>query len=186
MPLKKCNRCKIDKATTDFYANKRMKDGLNTFCILCHKADNVARKLKNRQNTAFKQQEQAYKKQYRTQKKNQIAQYMQGYRKEHKERLLESGRAYRRNHSAKYAYLCQARKLAIIQRTPLWVGEDEKWLIREAYELAHLRDKIVGGKWHVDHIVPLRGKHVSGLHVIENLRVVTAHENMRKTNKFEV
>ena len=71
-----------------------------------------------------------------------------------------------------------------INRTPKWVDKDHLWLIKQAYELAVLRTKMLGFTWHVDHIIPLNGKTVSGLHVIENIQVIPGVENLLKNNKY--
>lgn len=73
-----------------------------------------------------------------------------------------------------------------LQRTPKWVDTEELWLIKEVYSLAALRTKMFGFSWHVDHIVPLKGKLVSGLHTISNLQVISGASNISKNNNYEV
>jgi len=71
--------------------------------------------------------------------------------------------------SAKY-------KAAKLQRTPTWADLEK---IEEIYK------KCPDG-YHVDHIVPLQGTNVSGLHVETNLQYLKAEENLKKSNSFEV
>lgn len=67
------------------------------------------------------------------------------------------------------------------QRTPQWAdfGAIEKF-----YAAAHRLTAETGIQHHVDHVIPLCGETVSGLHVETNLQVLTALENVKKRNKF--
>ncbi len=76
------------------------------------------------------------------------------------------------------------RRTAKMPRTPAWLTADDLWVIEQAYELAALRTKLFGFSWHVDHVLPLQGKKVSGLHVPNNLQVIPWNDNVSKSNKF--
>jgi hypothetical protein len=75
-------------------------------------------------------------------------------------------------------------RLERLLRVPAWLTEDDKWMIEQAYELAKLRTEMFGFQWHVDHIIPLKGKKVSGLHVPTNLQVIPWQENLRKGSRL--
>jgi len=92
-------------------------------------------------------------------------------------------REYKRNNPSKNVAYLAKRRSAQLKRTPAWLTETDRWMIEQAYELSALRTKLFGFSWHVDHIIPLQGKYVSGLHVPTNLQVIPATENLRKANK---
>ena len=75
----------------------------------------------------------------------------------------------------------QASKL---KRTPVWLTEDEKERMVCYYQVAAMLSKESDKQWHVDHIVPLQGENISGLHVPWNLRVIPAIDNLKKNNSF--
>lgn len=68
------------------------------------------------------------------------------------------------------------------KRRVLWANLDA---IRAAYELADAMTRETGRLHVVDHIIPLQGREVSGLHVETNLRVIEHRENAVKHNSWE-
>lgn len=104
----------------------------------------------------------------------------------HRDKHLAKRKRYVEKNRAKVNALAKAYKVRKKNRIPMWVDKKHMWLIKEAYELAALRTKQFGYSWHVDHVIPLQGELVSGLHVIENLRVIPGVDNIKKKNKYEI
>jgi len=78
------------------------------------------------------------------------------------------------------------RQAAQLQRTPSWLNESHHLAIVEIYQESIDLAQLLGEWYEVDHIVPLQGKTVSGLHVPWNLQVITARENRIKNNRWSV
>jgi hypothetical protein len=95
-------------------------------------------------------------------------------------RVLKHGRSetcigHMKSESLEYRALKQGiRNRRVRKATPLWADLDA---IEKIYKQRKLGE-------HVDHIIPLKGKNVSGLHVAENLRIIPASENLKKRNKL--
>jgi hypothetical protein len=71
-----------------------------------------------------------------------------------------------------------------LNATPVWLSTEQLQQIESFYWLAQLQKELTDTTYHVDHIVPLKGKTVCGLHVPWNLQVIPALENIRKGNKI--
>ena len=71
-----------------------------------------------------------------------------------------------------------------LDRTPPWLTKKHKFQIGLKYELAANLTDLFGEPYEVDHIIPLRGKKVCGLHVPWNLQVITKAENCSKGNRL--
>lgn len=69
--------------------------------------------------------------------------------------------------------------------TPKWLNKEQKQQIADTYELMRDCRTITGEHYHVDHIVPLRGDNICGLHVPWNLQVLPSDVNISKSNNHD-
>lgn len=79
---------------------------------------------------------------------------------------------------------CAKRYADKRNRTPQWLSSEDEERTRAIYAESRNR-RLSGENCQVDHIVPLVGDLVSGLHVPWNLRIIGALENQKKSNSFE-
>jgi 5-methylcytosine-specific restriction endonuclease McrA len=95
--------------------------------------------------------------------------------------LSPKERKARRN--ANWRHQAAKRHACKLQRTPPWA---DMRAIRALHAEAQRLTMETVISHHVDHIIPLRGRLVSGLHVHNNLQILTGSENSSKWNRFEV
>ena len=111
--------------------------------------------------------------------------YVQNYLANNKEKRKVNLKNWRRLNSDKHAAKQKRRDAAKLKRTPQWLTSQHHEEIGRLYWLAADLQKVSGEKYHVDHIVPLQGKNISGLHVPWNLQILPADMNCSKSNSFE-
>lgn len=100
------------------------------------------------------------------------------------DKIKAKDRDWRQRNPGKVREYAMARHAAKLRATPPWQTEEDRRQIALFYEAAALLQLATGEAYHVDHIVPLRGKNVCGLHVPGNLQILPALENIRKGNRF--
>ena len=141
-PLKRCQKCRIERPLNEFTTCRSHKDGKHSNCNPCK------------------------------------AEWYRDYRSRNV--LKERARVSRG--MKKWARENRAAKISRDRRqyraTPRWA---KRGLLAKIMKVFY--SKRPPG-YHVDHIIPLKGKHVSGLHVPWNLQYLPAAENIRKHNRF--
>jgi hypothetical protein len=158
-----CKSCKIEKISEiDF----------RLYEPVCKHCDYLRAKSYRERN---KEKVKANVKQWHIEHKDRLKALWDRWRKENKIRVKELNEKYYRQNPEKYRLQAKIRSHARRTRTPTWA---DTLAIREFYK--NCPKGLV-----VDHIIPLRGKNVCGLHIVENLQYLTFSENSKKSNKFE-
>lgn len=193
--LKFCPQCKTEKGLELFSKNKSRPDGFSCWCVQCKRQDNATWRKANpsyaeqyykehkelfrkygASESAKERQRTAYKLKSKTESHKASK---RSYYQKNKQNINGRALQWAKNNAAAAASRAMHRIALKIKATPRWADHR---LIFQVYDKAKQLRIETGISWHVDHIVPLKSKTVCGLHVQDNLEVLTASENIAKGN----
>lgn len=149
--------------------------------------DTLIKKQREGYRLTHKEEKANYDKEYYVKTKEAQLLYQKEYTKKNKEKIKIRRRKYTLNNLAKKSTKNAEYRAKQLQRLPTWANLAAiKEVYNDCVEI-NLAAKTAGctEKFVVDHICPLQGKIVSGLHIAANLQIITNSENCRKNNKFE-
>jgi hypothetical protein len=197
---KTCTACGIEQGVNKYYKKKMGKNGVGSECRSCvkqratqyyaaNKEQSKAYRAANKEviaeqmKTYYKANKEAIvekMKAYQKANKEALVEWRKAYHKDNKEAIAQQRKVYQKANLHIYNAISAKRKASKLQATPAWV--DFK-AIKGMYQLAAIFRR-TGIDMHVDHIVPLRSKLVSGLHSEANLQLMPAIDNMSKGNRY--
>lgn len=199
--VKKCTICKVTKSWDEFYKRAFPKKGVSSYCKKCqclYKRDKAKQKISVARWTKdnpdrmkviyarYRHTEKHKRVLSVWQKKNpdKIRLYVANWRKRNLDKVRARYSIYCKNNRAKLNAKGAKRRAKKHSATPPWLTEQHFKKIKDFYFKAEKMTLDTGVPHEVDHIVPLQGKNVCGLHVPWNLQVITASENCKKGIKL--
>jgi thiol-disulfide isomerase/thioredoxin len=188
--MKICSKCNIKQKLVNFSIRNRSKDGYKSWCKTCDKVHHAINRNSIINNKKLHYQENKEQHKIRTEiwrKTNpeNLKENDAKYYQENKETIYNKDKNWRKNNPDKRNAISAKRRAAKLNAT-LKLPKDQNILISEFYKESHRLSKETGIAYQVDHIIPLQGKTVSGLHVPWNLRVITRKENIKKGNRITI
>lgn len=160
--MKTCTLCKESKPFSEYH---KRGSGYKPQCKACRKIE---------------------KKKYLLINKDKISKSQKEYYIKHKDKIKAYFSKYQKQNAGRYAAHCAKRSAIKQERTPSWLETKDLKYIECLYSISNRLSGCLQIKHHVDHIIPLQGKRVSGLHVPSNLQVVSYFINLKKNNKYEI
>ena len=174
--MKTCSKCKEEKPLDAFSKDRTRADGLNYRCKTCKSAEASLRYKEDPEKVCSQTTK------WQKQNKEKVSAARKLWRTRNQEKAKKhSSDYYQRNVYERRARAAKQRANKS-KRKASWANDQ---LIAAYYKEAKRLEELTGIKFHVDHIIPLQGELVSGLHVENNLQLLPAHENIGKSNSFD-
>lgn len=190
-PLKTfvCTICKIEQSADNFAKSKAIKRGFKSRCKQCDRiyyienSETIKTATKIRYANNSKKINE-YHAEYRKKNTIKVKTRHALYSKQNLDKKRINNARWSKNNPDK----CQARvmfyKLTKRMATPKWLTDEQRKEIYKIYSDCRAISELLNEKFHVDHIVPIRGKIVCGLHVPWNLQIIPAKINASKNNLY--
>ena len=121
---------------------------------------------------------------YYYQNKDHHREVADAWMKANPEKVKEIKKKWKLNNPLQVKVDNSKRQAILRTQKILWNKELTDFVFEEAHDLRLLRNEATSFNWHVDHIIPLQGKLVCGLHVWNNFAVIPAIVNLRKNNRY--
>ena len=174
-----CIGCNETKPAKKFSKSTTKKNGLSSYCKDC---DSIAtsewqKKFPEKSNEKGRAWYEANREKAIKQKKV--------YRDANKGKEAKRGKNWREKFPEKVAAKSAKRRAAELERIPSWSNDDDLKAIRKIYARCKKINELTGVEHHVDHVIPLQGENVSGLHHSTNLAIIPAALNLSKNNSWE-
>jgi len=186
--LKACNLCKLEKEYSFFNKDKKRPDGYSNRCKDCVSKTRPSRKGSNTSKEYWSRwyklnREHLLERQKSDPRRSEDA--AKRYQRD-KERILRVSADYRKTPGWRVLNCTKEakRRSKKIKATPDWLTPKQEQEIKNFYWLAKDLEAVSGETYHVDHIIPLQGKDVCGLHVPWNLQVLPHDINLKKSNRI--
>jgi hypothetical protein len=108
------------------------------------------------------------------------------YRKQYyianREKNLMESAVWAKNNAYRKRASTANRRALVLKATPKWANKE---VINNLYKEADSISKFANYQFEVDHIIPLQGKNVCGLHVENNLQIISMVQNRQKAVRYE-
>ena len=166
-----CKHCGVDKPIEDFKKNKICKSGYEGTCKACTQL------RQKRWEHTHHEQHRDNQLRWRSENREQYQKAKYNWYDRNREHVNAKSVQYAKDNAGWKRSATAKRRAVLLQAIPSWADMKK---IQAIYEEAKQRGLVV------DHIIPLQGKLVCGLHVENNMQLLTASENSQKHNKFNV
>jgi hypothetical protein len=176
---KTCSACGVIKPEDQYDLRSDRPTKRRAYCKDCRRAKVREYDARNRERKATCNREYKKANRQKISDKNKIR-----YRKK-KGTLLAYVKKWRMNNPHKVAEHRLKRQEALQNSQPDWLSQEHLLQIKYIYQQAKDCSVTTGETYEVDHIVPLRGKGVCGLHVPWNLQILPRDLNRSKSNHYE-